>query len=73
MKHLFPLALPFFLFTLLTVQSLPAAGQNHENELLSMYFAEDELVESATRAPNEPGGGKRHHYHGRGDPAYERP
>ncbi len=51
MKQLLSLAIPFSLFTVLIIQPLPAAGQNHEDELLSMYFAEDELVESATRAP----------------------
>ncbi len=51
MKHLLSLAIPFSLFTVLIIQPLSAAGQNHEDELLSMYFAEDQLVESATRAP----------------------
>lgn len=50
LKHLLSLALSCSL-SVMAVQPLWAAGQPHEDELFSMYFSEEELVQSATRVP----------------------
>lgn len=48
----YPLATLFLLTALVVAQpALSAEDLSHEDQLLSMYFSEDELVETATRSP----------------------
>ncbi len=50
-KHLLLIALLLVAAFFITLPVLAEEKLNQEEDLLSMYFAEDELVETATRSP----------------------